>query len=55
MAVTEIFLNLCVYVSFQEIDTLRTDNMRLKDENSALLRVVSSLSGTGGHGGHHRR
>jgi len=41
--------------SQKEIDTLRTDNMRLKDENSALLRVVSSLSGTGGHGGHHRR
>lgn len=30
----------------KEIDTLRNDNMRLKDENSALLRVVGSLSGS---------
>lgn len=36
----------------KEIDSLRNDNMRLKDENSALLRVVGSLSGTGG--GHRR-
>lgn len=31
----------------REIEALRNDNQRLKDENSALLRVVGSLSGTG--------
>lgn len=40
--------------AIKEIDALRNDNMRLKDENSALLRVVGSLSGTGGGSGRHR-
>jgi hypothetical protein len=31
-----------------QMDTLNKQNTRLKDENSALLRVVGSLSGTGG-------
>lgn len=31
-----------------QVDTLTKQNLRLKDENSALLRVVGSLSGTGG-------
>ena len=30
----------------RELDKLQADNLRLKDENSALLRVVGSLSGT---------
>lgn len=33
-----------VFPLFQEIEALQKDNQRLKDENSALLRVVGSLS-----------
>ena len=31
-------------ISYQELETLRTENARLKDENSSLLRVISQIS-----------
>ena len=32
------------FFGLQEIESLRSENQRLKDENSSLLKVVSQLS-----------
>lgn len=32
------------FIFFQQMDALKTENQRLKDENGALIRVISKLS-----------
>lgn len=37
-------INLCLPFIFQQLEVLKTENQRLKDENGALIRVISKLS-----------
>lgn len=33
-----------IFFLLQQMDALKTENQRLKDENGALIRVISKLS-----------
>lgn len=37
-------LSLVLFLHHQQLDVLKTENQRLRDENGALIRVISKLS-----------